>query len=141
MRPVKRLQLLREINYSTTLDDKMVKNFSSADGKNGVFCVVPCDVIGKASRKSCKEALDKKSASPARPLSARRCDADVLSTWCFSWLTRTCHESQEYFTFPVLCHATKLQRIAQSLQASLGQEGRYVQPLTDRYYDADVLST
>ena len=34
MRPVKRLQLLREINYSTTLDDKMVKNFSSADGKN-----------------------------------------------------------------------------------------------------------
>ena len=34
MRPVKRLQLLREINYSTTLDDKMVKNFSSAGGKN-----------------------------------------------------------------------------------------------------------
>ena len=32
MRPVKRLQLLREINYSTTLDDKMVKKFSSADG-------------------------------------------------------------------------------------------------------------
>ena len=41
----------------------------------------------------------------------------------------------------MLCHATKLQRIAQSLQASLGQEGRYVQPLNARCYDADVLST
>ena len=33
MRPVKCFQLLRETNYSTTLDDKMVKNFSSADGR------------------------------------------------------------------------------------------------------------
>ena len=37
MRPVKRLQLLREINYSTTLDDKMANYFGSADGKNLLF--------------------------------------------------------------------------------------------------------
>ena len=42
MRPVKRFKLLREINYSAALNDKMVKNYSSADGRKTQAHESPC---------------------------------------------------------------------------------------------------